>query len=372
MALIKCPKCGKEISDKAKNCVKCGWKVDLNELKQEEKLDSCQSDFKTDSLNVENERKKMLKEAEFEIERMKEEARKEIKSMNESAEIMADRKRKDLESRLKEKEQELAKKEALLDNLQKKPKQKEKEPIDGLPFTAVDGRKKSDNNLNVFFMLLPTVIIICLGFIIWQKMDELSGKIELLALSNRTESEITASNTEETVNKELDNIIGEETIGEKDNDLEQETPDTVGEVGTEEAEIEEIGTEEGGDVEEGNVETDISNKKGSVLEVSCDVRDETYRLELVFTVKNISGENISLLVDDYQYINDVSVENYGLVVYNNEIPAGKATIVKFPVQKEDISSTTINKIEFGCTSYDLMGNEVKESFLFDNLNKTFE
>ena len=99
-------------------------------------------------------------------------------------------------------------------------------------------------------MLLPTVIIICLGFIIWQKMDELSGKIELLALSNRTESEITASNTEETVNKELDNIIGEETIGEKDNDLEQETSDTVGEVGTEEAEIEEIGTEEGGDVEE--------------------------------------------------------------------------------------------------------------------------
>ena len=62
MALIKCPKCGKEISDKAKNCVKCGWKVDLNELEQEEKLDSCQSDFKTDSLNVENERKKMLKE----------------------------------------------------------------------------------------------------------------------------------------------------------------------------------------------------------------------------------------------------------------------------------------------------------------------
>ena len=354
MALIKCPKCGKEISDKAKNCVKCGWKVDLNELEQEEKLDSCQSDFKTDSLNVENERKK--------IENMKEEARKEIKSMNESAEIMADRKRKDLESRLKEKEQELAKKEELLDNLQKKPKQKEKEPIDGLPFTAVDGRKKSNNNFNVFFMLLPTVIIICLGFIIWQKMDELSGKIELLALSNRTESEITASNTEETVNKELDNIIGEETIGEKDNDLEQETPDTVGEVGT----------EEGGDVEEGNVETDTSNKKGSVLEVSCDVRDETYRLELVFTVKNISGENISILVDDYQYINDVSIENYGLVVYNNEIPAGKATIVKFPVQKEDISSTTINKIEFGCTSYDLMGNEVKESFLFDNLNETFE
>lgn len=28
MALIKCPKCGKEISDKATNCVGCGWKVE--------------------------------------------------------------------------------------------------------------------------------------------------------------------------------------------------------------------------------------------------------------------------------------------------------------------------------------------------------
>lgn len=28
MALIKCPKCGKDISDKAKQCVGCGWKVE--------------------------------------------------------------------------------------------------------------------------------------------------------------------------------------------------------------------------------------------------------------------------------------------------------------------------------------------------------
>lgn len=28
MALIKCPKCGREISDKAANCIGCGWKVE--------------------------------------------------------------------------------------------------------------------------------------------------------------------------------------------------------------------------------------------------------------------------------------------------------------------------------------------------------
>ena len=37
MALIKCPKCGKEISDKATNCVGCGWKVELakNSIKEQ-------------------------------------------------------------------------------------------------------------------------------------------------------------------------------------------------------------------------------------------------------------------------------------------------------------------------------------------------
>ena len=33
MALIKCVECGKEISDKAKQCPKCGWKIDLDAIK---------------------------------------------------------------------------------------------------------------------------------------------------------------------------------------------------------------------------------------------------------------------------------------------------------------------------------------------------
>lgn len=37
MALIKCPKCGKEISDKAANCIGCGWKVEpaKNSIKEQ-------------------------------------------------------------------------------------------------------------------------------------------------------------------------------------------------------------------------------------------------------------------------------------------------------------------------------------------------
>ena len=29
MALIKCPECGKEISDKSINCIHCGYPLDL-------------------------------------------------------------------------------------------------------------------------------------------------------------------------------------------------------------------------------------------------------------------------------------------------------------------------------------------------------
>lgn len=36
MALIKCPKCGRSISDKAQNCPGCGWQVNLNKVKVNE------------------------------------------------------------------------------------------------------------------------------------------------------------------------------------------------------------------------------------------------------------------------------------------------------------------------------------------------
>lgn len=38
MALIKCPQCGKEISDKATNCIGCGWKVQSKQYPKKRKL----------------------------------------------------------------------------------------------------------------------------------------------------------------------------------------------------------------------------------------------------------------------------------------------------------------------------------------------
>ena len=39
MALIKCPQCGKEISDKATNCIGCGWKVQPTQNLKNRKLE---------------------------------------------------------------------------------------------------------------------------------------------------------------------------------------------------------------------------------------------------------------------------------------------------------------------------------------------
>jgi ribosomal protein L37E len=54
MALIKCPECGKEVSDKANNCLNCGYPLNndnaiVNEIKEQsrqEKIDKTNKMFK--------------------------------------------------------------------------------------------------------------------------------------------------------------------------------------------------------------------------------------------------------------------------------------------------------------------------------------
>lgn len=40
MALMKCPECGNEISDKAKKCPRCGYPIKTNSLNRRKKLSS--------------------------------------------------------------------------------------------------------------------------------------------------------------------------------------------------------------------------------------------------------------------------------------------------------------------------------------------
>ncbi len=57
MALIKCPECGKMISDKAEFCVECGYPVDLilEELSEQEY-------YENDKINMPQEKLEKLKQ----------------------------------------------------------------------------------------------------------------------------------------------------------------------------------------------------------------------------------------------------------------------------------------------------------------------
>lgn len=38
MALIKCPECGKEVSDKAKSCIHCGYPINVSKVKTNDEI----------------------------------------------------------------------------------------------------------------------------------------------------------------------------------------------------------------------------------------------------------------------------------------------------------------------------------------------
>lgn len=93
-------------------------------------------------------------------------------------------------------------------------------------------------------------------------------------------------------------------------------------------------------------------------------------VDLIFTVKNLSTQNISIDVNDYIYLNDIAIEHYGTIDYQNDIPAQRGTSLEFGFKISDasIKFDSINKIELCFTSYDDAGNEIKNSCVFDDLN----
>ena len=116
-----------------------------------------------------------------------------------------------------------------------------------------------------------------------------------------------------------------------------------------------------------DVEMVINYENDPRIQVTYDSCKTGRYTELVFTIKNVSDESVTISVNGYQYINDVAVKNFGIIEYNSKIPAGKATIVNYSFDRNDVSFSDINKIEFGCISSDDMDNEIENTFVFDNL-----
>lgn len=261
MALIKCPKCGKEISDKAANCVGCGWKVES--IKDSTEQHTTKLQYK-----------------------------KEIK------------------------------------------------------------KEKNLPSASIFFMIISVFVMLCFMIVIWRKIDRFSKEIELIALSNQTESKMVENNSENVVEEKPENINDDLIVDEEN--------------------IEENNTTELSETEDSDVSSvtgsTINSENDSRIQVSFDLcKDaESSYPELIFTVKNNSKEDIKISVNQYQYLNDIAIR--GINSYNENLPAGKASIVKVTIQKEVLSFSNINKIEFGCKSSGNNGNELNNSFIFDDLN----
>lgn len=195
MALIKCPKCGREISDKAKKCVGCGWKVKLGAINLKEEPTISDNSLQKEKLT------------------------------NESVKAMTDQKQKELELEYKKRE-EFAQQREALEMAQQELERTKKEQMPELQRDVSVEKKKNLSNINILlFMVENILIMLCFMLIVWRKLDNFSTEIEYLASKNQTESEILVDdledNAEKKSDKNSDDMSEQDTTGSvnADNDI---------------------------------------------------------------------------------------------------------------------------------------------------------
>lgn len=110
--------------------------------------------------------------------------------------------------------------------------------------------------------------------------------------------------------------------------------------------------------------------KDSRLKVTFDGWDgiSTIAPGFLFTIINTSDEDVSIKVAHYIYLNKRGIKNFGTIDYVETIPAGKATVVRYKVEKTGINFEILNSAELCFTSIDAAGNEIDNNAEFSGLN----
>lgn len=202
--------------------------------------------------------------------------------------------------------------------------------------------------------------MLCFMVIVWRRLDSFSTEIEFLVSNNiQAESEMIKSNTENITDEKIDEII--------ETDPKKSKPPL-----SEEIIQDEIKGKSTTETTDSDIETTKDVLNDSILQVTFDsYKPSGYSyIEFIFTVKNISNDNIDISINQYQYLNDVAV--YAICEYNSKIPKDKASVVSIKCKKDDISFSDINKIEFCYKVSDSTNAEVESSVVFDNLNVNIE
>lgn len=362
MALIKCPKCGKEISDKAKKCVGCGWEVNLSVLNKENDFSNSKLDVidsKIDMSHIKNERKKMLKEAELEIEKMKENARQEMKLMHESAEIAATQKQKELELEYKKREEELARQKASLERSQKELERAKKEQSSELQYTMTTEKKTVLPSVNIIFMLIPIVFMVCFMIIVWRRLDKFSTEIDFLVSNN---NQINSQLPSNVLDEKLESTDEREDIS--NSDLENGVDEII-----DNKETKIVSTN---DEKAIAPDKNIASIENSSIGFEYTGNEVKYgRLYIYIKITNTGEMPIFLTSQRFHYLNDVSIEkDYSQL--DTEILSGKSSLLEIRFDIDKVKATGVSTIDSFTYQYNTSTDADSEDLIpgevtFDNL-----
>ena len=232
MALIKCPKCGREISDKAKQCVGCGWEVEKVKESKEEKTTKLQH-------------------------------------------------------------------------------------------TMGMKREKRFPSVNILFMTILTLVMICFMIIVWIRLDKFEAEIDIMASNNQIDSEMAMNDIE---NESAEDIEENENQGDLEDSNEKE-------------EISDNDSQKKNEVSENDQQIEIEENSENVVSLNESVNDENYNVEFEYSDNKVTDSYVHIFVkitnkaeaaicitsQKYFYINDISIES-AFVKVDEEISSGKSAL----------------------------------------------
>lgn len=349
MALVKCLECGKEISDKAKACPQCGWKVNVDKIKKEMKQEDVKKEEVLPKKSIE------IEVSCFEPDAYKSVLSNEMKIQEQAKENQGTR--TDLTSSPNGEKVKSTHTDKELAEVAGVGIVVENDTIMKSDSVEVDDIKKDNKKGKIFKkIVIAVVVLIALGAwsVVLVKMT-VQSVIKEVNFELASMDDIEIISIEESSTSEITTVVEQEVEAEVISSITEGVDDS--EQMTQEVELSEESTED----------MDVSIAEDEILEVSFDAYTGGTYPDLVYTVKNLSDEDIEIKVDRYQYINGVAVVNYGTIEYTSIIPAGKGTIVKFPFQRSDLDISFISDVELYCSVYGDSGEAIEKSYAFNNL-----
>lgn len=267
MALIKCPNCGKEISDKAEKCVGCGWKV-----------------------------------------------------------------------------------EPIKDSV--------KEQTIELKHTAAIKCRKIFFSVSVFFMMVLVFGMICFMVIVWKRLNSFSAEINTLVSNRPIESEILTNDMGIESEMNIQENEEQRNLGDDNEKEEISSKDSQNRNITNENEKMEKTEEPSQTV----VSVDNSNLK---FEYTDNKVNNAY-VTVYFKIKNEGDVPISLMIQRFHYINDVSIEK-AFSKLDDEIPSGKSSLLEICFNREKIEAAGISTIDSFVCQYDIAEDANSENLISNKI-----